>query len=215
MTRRPRLLVAACLALCSLALAASPAAAMRSIRIPGGEIKKVVEAFTVRAFGGEVTIICRLTLNGRIASVINKAFAGRLPEGRIGTIEGAATEGCITNFGGFAEVLILVEQEAPIPLRYQAFLGTLPNITGIRFRKLGFSFRVTEPVIIGACLYRGIVDLLLSFPPVESGEGRFFNPEAFVVPNAIPKTGGMLCPETVEVSGAGRVTPPQPAVLGD
>lgn len=193
----------------------STAAATRSILIPGGEIKKVVEGFRIRAFGGEVSIICRLTLTGRLAQIINKATAGRLPEGRMGQIEEAATEGCVTNFGGFAEVTVLVSQEAPIPLRYQAFLGALPLIRGIRFRKLGFAFQVVEPVIIGACLYRGIVDLLLTIPPVEGGEGRRFNPEAFITPNAIPLAGGVMCPATVEVSGAGRVTPPQGGVLLD
>ncbi|HMJ03716.1 MAG TPA: hypothetical protein VK506_12295 [Conexibacter sp.] len=215
MVRHPRLLAALGAALCALAVAASPAAATRAIRIPGGPIQKVVEGFTIRAFGGEVRIICRLTLNGRLASVISKANAGRLPEGRMGRIEEGATEGCVTNFGGFAAVTILVDQETPISLRYQAFLGMLPAITGIRFRKLGFAFQVVEPVIIGACLYRGIVDLLLTIPPVEDGGGRIFNPEAFITPNAIAKTGGALCPEIVEVSGAGRVTPPQGAILID
>jgi len=208
-----RLLVAALAAAAVCALAA-PAGAMRAIRlVPGGEIQKVVEAFTVRAFGGEVTIICRLTLTGRLATIIEKASAGLLPAGRIGQIEGGATEGCRTNFGGAAEVVILVEQGAPFSLRYQAFLGGLPNITGILFRKLGFSFKVVEPVIIGNCLYRGPVNLLLTFPPAEAGGGRRFTPEAFITPNAIPLFAGAPCPETVEISGAGRVTPPQVAVL--
>jgi hypothetical protein len=215
MIRHSRLLVVLGAALCALAVAASPAAAINAIRIPGGEITKVVPGFTIRAFGGEVRIICNLTLRGRIASVINKAVAGRLPEGRIGQITEATTEVCVTNFGGFAEVTFLAEQNTPISLRYQAFLGMLPAITGILFRKLAFAFRVIEPVIIGNCLFRGMVDLLLTLPPVEGGGGRFFNPEAFVTPNAIPKTGGALCPEIVEVSGAGRVTPPQAAVLMD
>jgi hypothetical protein len=214
--RRSSVVAAATVVLSSLALLTGTAAAMTAIRLqPGGEIKKVVEAFTVRAFGGEVRIICRLTLTGRLSTIINKASAGRLPEGRIGQIEGAATEGCRTNFGGEAEVTILVEAGAPIPLRYQAFLGMLPAITGILFRKLGFSFRLVEPVIIGTCLYRGMVDLLLTFPPVEGGEGRRFNPEAFVTPNAIPRFAGAECPETVELNGAGRVTPPQGAILVD
>jgi hypothetical protein len=187
---------------------------MRAIRLqPAGEIKKVVENFTARFFGGEVRVICRLTLTGRLVNVIDKASAGLLPAGRIGQIEGAATEGCRTNFGGAAEVTVLTAAEAPIQLRYQAFLGVLPNITGILFRKLGFSLRVVEPVIIGACLYRGPVNLLLTLPPVEEVGGRRFNPESFQTPNALPLFAGGPCPETVEVSGAGRITPPQGGIL--
>ena len=200
---------------CALAALAAPAGAMRAIWLqPGGEIKKTVEAFTIRAWGGELTITCELTLNGRLTTApIEKAWAGLLPEGRIGRIEGWAVEGCRTNLGGPAELTVLVEEGAPANLRYQAFLGALPNVTGILFRKLGFAFRIVEPMILGNCLYRGMVDLLMGFPPVEGGGGFRFTPERFVTPNAIPKTGGALCPETVEVSGIGRVTPPQIPVL--
>jgi hypothetical protein len=214
MLRRSRAAAIAAAALCALALLTASASAALAIRVqPGGPITKTVDAFTVRAWGGEVTIICRLTLTGRISTIINKAGAGLLPEGRIGQIEGAATEGCRTNFGGEAELTVLVEPGAPVNLRYQAFLGVLPGIMGILFRKLAFAFQIVEPVIIGTCLYSGNVDLLLTFPPVEGGGGRKFNPERFVTPNAIPKTGGVLCPPTVEVSGAGRVIPGQGAIL--
>lgn len=214
MSRRSRLCVVTALVLGSLALLQGSAAAINGIRLqPAGEIKKVLEAFTIRAFGGEVRIICRLTLTGTVVNVIEKAGAGLLPAGRIGQIEGGATEGCRTNFGTGAEVTILVEAGAPIPLRYQAFLGVLPNIGGILFRKLGFSFRVAEPLIVNNCLYRGMVDLLMTLPPVEGGGGRRFNPESFVTPNAIPRFGGLMCPETVEISGAGGITPPQGGIL--
>jgi hypothetical protein len=214
MSRRSRLCAVAVLALGALALLHGLAAARTAIRLqPAGEIKKVVEGFTVTAFGGEVRIICRLTMTGTIVNVIEKASAGLLPAGRIGQIESAATEGCRTNFGTGAEVTVLVEAGAPIPLRYQAFLGVLPGITGILFRKLGFSFQVVEPMFLGTCLYRGMVSLLMALPPVEGGGGRRFNPEAFVTPNAIPRFAGLMCPETVEVSGAGGITPPQGGIL--
>lgn len=201
-------------ALCALALSTSTALAVRGIRLqPAGEITKTVEAFTIRAWGGELTITCKLTLTGRLATFILKAAAGRLPGGRMGQIEGWAVEGCRTNFGGAAEVTLLLEPAAPVNLRYQAFLGALPEITGIRFRKLAFELRVVEPVLLGTCLFSGMVDLLLGFPPVIEAGGRKFTPESFVTPNAIPKTGGILCPESVEVSGAGRVLPPQGALL--
>lgn len=215
MFRRPLVAAIAVAALCAMAAFAAPASAVRAIQLqPGGEIKKTVEAFTIRAWGGELTIICRLTLRGRLTTApIEKASAGLLPEGRIGVIDGWAAEECATNIGGPAELRVLVEPGTPVNLRYQAFLGALPNITGIQFRKLAFAFRIVEPMVLGACLYRGMVDLLLSFPPVEGGGGFRYTAERFVTPNAIPRMSPAPCPETVELSGAGRVTPPQLAVL--
>jgi hypothetical protein len=211
MSRRSLATTIAVVAVCALGTLAASASANRAVWIqPGGEIKKTVEAFTIRAWGGELTITCALTLNGRLTTApIEKAWAGLLPQGRIGRIEGWAAEGCMTNFGTPAELTVLVEEGAPVNLRYQAFLGVLPNVTGVLFRKLGFAFQIVEPMILGTCLYRGMVDLLIGFPPAEGGGGRRFTPERFVTPNAIPRMSPAPCPETVEVSGVGRVTPPQ------
>jgi len=201
-------------AVCALAALAAPASAMRAIWIqPGGEIKKTVEAFTIRAFGGELTITCELTLIGRLTTApIEKGWAGLLPQGRIGRLEGWAVENCRTNLGTPAELTVLVEPGAPRDLRYQGFLGVLPNVTGILFRKLAFAFRIEEPFILGTCLYRGMVDLLMGFPPVEGPGGRF-TPERFITPNAIPRVSPAPCPEIVEISGIGKITPPQTALL--
>lgn len=215
MFRRPFATGIAVAAVCAVAAFAAPAGAMRAVWIqPGGEIKKTVEAFTIRVWGGELRIICELTLTGRITTApIEKAWAGLLPEGRIGRIEGWEVAGCVTNLGMPAEVTLLLEEARPVNLRYQGFLGILPVVTGVLFRKLGFAFQIVEPMILGTCLYRGMVDLLLGFPPAEGGGGRRFTPERFVVPNAIPRVSPAPCPEIAEVSGLGRVTPPQVAVL--
>lgn len=207
-------LLAIALAVAAACAVAAPASAMRAVWIqPGGEIKKTVEAFRIRAFGGELSIICQLTLTGRLTTApIEKAWAGLLPEGRIGRIEGWAAEGCLTNFGTPAVLTVLVEPGAPRSLRYQGFLGVLPNVTGVQFRKLAFAFQIEEPFILGTCLYRGMVDLLMGFPPVEGAGGRF-TPERFITPNAIPRVSPAPCPEIVEVSGTGRVTPPQIVAL--
>jgi hypothetical protein len=217
MFRRSIVTAVAVTSVCALAALAAPAGAMRALWLqPGGEIKKTVEAFTIKAFGGELTIICELTLIGRLTTApIEKAWAGLLPEGRIGRIEGWEVAGCRTNFGTPAELTLLAEPGTPVNLRYQAFLGMLPNVTGVLFRKLGFAFRIIEPMILGNCLYRGMVDLLLGFPPVEGGGGRRFTPERFITPNAIPRVSPAPCPEIVEVSGLGRVTPPQITQLVD
>jgi len=215
MFRRSFVAAIAVAAVCAVAALAAPASAMRAVWIqPGGEIRKTVEAFTVRVWGGELTIICEVTLTGRLTTApIDKAWAGLLPEGRIGRIEGWEVGGCWTNFGTPAELTFLAEPGAPVNLRYQAFLGALPNVTGVLFRKLGFAFRIIEPMLLGNCLYRGMVDLLLGFPPVEGGGGRRFTPERFITPNAIPRVSPAPCPEIAEVSGLGRVTPPQIAQL--
>jgi hypothetical protein len=207
-----RLTLAACAALCSLALFAPGAMATRAIRIePVGEITKVVNEFRVIVFGGEVRITCRLVMRGRLSPLVEKVRA--LPAGRFGQITFAELTECRSNFGA-AEVIILVEQERPINLRYDAFLGFLPQISGILFRKLNFEIKVVE-MIVGNCLFSGPVGLLVGFPPVEEGGGRRFTQESFNVPNAIPLAAGMGCPGFIEISGRGRVTPPLRAFLVD
>jgi hypothetical protein len=194
----------------ALGLLAASATANRAIEIePVGEITKVSEDFTITAFGGEVRIRCRLILRGSLGPQIQKIRA--LPEGRFGQIRSAATEGCRSNLGG-ARVIVLIEANRPLNLRYESFLGNLPNITGILFRKLAFEFKVSEAVV-GNCLYRGDVGLLITFPPVEDGAGNRFNQERFNIPNSVPVIEGMLCPESVELSGRGRVTPAQRVIL--
>lgn len=214
MRRLSRLVSVAVVSLCLLMLAASMASANRALRVePAGPITKVVEEFTVIAFGGEVQIRCRLTVRGNIAAVINKAAARVLPEGRIGQIREAATEGCRTNFGGVADLTVLVEPLRPVNLRYEMFLGGLPNITGILISKLRFEFKIEAPLVLGVCLYSGQVGLLIAFPPVEE-RGRRFNNESFNTPNAIPfVVGDVLCPGIVEISGRGRLMPPQRLTL--
>jgi hypothetical protein len=207
-----RLTLAACMALCSLALAAPSAMATRAIRLDFvGDITKQVDDFTITAFGGEVRIRCRLIMRGRLGPLIEKVRV--LPAGRFGQITFAETAECRSNLGG-ARVIVLIEQERPLNLRYDAFLGFLPQITGILYRKLRFEFKVVEAVV-GECLFSGPVGLLIAFPPVEEAGGRRFNQETFNVPNRVPLIAGGLCPEFVEVSGRGRITPPLRAFLVD
>jgi hypothetical protein len=206
------LALAVCAALCSLALIAPGAMATRAIRLDFvGDITKQVDDFTITAFGGEVRIRCRLIMRGRFGPQIEKVRV--LPAGRFGQIIFAETAECRSNLGG-ARVIVLVEQERPLNLRYDSFLGFLPQISGILYRKLRFEVKVVE-MIVGECLYSGPVGLLIAFPPVEEGGGRRFNQETFNVPNSVPLVEGGLCPETVEVSGRGRITPPLRAFLVD
>jgi hypothetical protein len=205
-----RLGFAAAATVCSLMLLAGTATATRAIRLePAGPITKTSEEFTITAFGGEIRITCRLVLRGSLEPQILKARV--LPQGRVGQITSATAEGC-RNFFGPAEVTFLIEAARPYNLRYGAFLGALPNITGLQFRKLAFAFKVTE--LFSSCLYNGPVPLLLAFPPVAEGGGARFNNETFVVPNAVPLVGGEgNCSPQMELSGRAKVTPGQTAIL--
>jgi hypothetical protein len=207
-----RTMLVAVAVLCSLAITAAGASANRAIRLePAGPITKVSEEFTITAFGGEIRITCRLTLAGILEPVIQKVRA--LPEGRVGQITAGIAEGCRNNLGGGAVVTFLVEANRPVNLRFEAFLGNLPNITGILFRKLALPFQVIE-AFQGACLYQGGVGLLITFPPVEEGGGRRFNQERFNMVNMIPlAAGGGECSPSVTLSGRAKITPPQRAVL--
>ena len=196
----------------ALGVAAATASANRAIRLePAGPITKVSEEFTITAFGGEIRITCRLTLAGILEPVIQKVRA--LPEGRVGQITAGITEGCRNNLGGGAVVTFLIEAARPVNLRFEAFLGNLPNIAGILFRKLALPFQVAE-AFQGVCLYQGGVGLLITFPPVEEGGGRRFNQERFNMVNMVPLArGGAECSPNVELSGRAKITPPQRAVL--
>ncbi|HEV7774718.1 MAG TPA: hypothetical protein VGO48_15665 [Conexibacter sp.] len=48
----------------------------------------------------------------------------------------------------------LLRETLPWHVRYDSFAGTLPNITSIVTRVIGFSFRFTEPVFRISCLLR-------------------------------------------------------------
>lgn len=207
-----RLGLAAAVAVCSLMLLAGTATATRAIRLaPAGAITKTSEEFTITAFGGEIRITCRLVLRGILEPQIAKARV--LPQGRVGQITSATAEGCRSIFGA-VEVTFLIEAARPYNLRYGAFLGALPNITGLQFRKLAFAFKVTE--VFSVCLYNGPVPLLLSFPPVEEGGGARFNNETFVAPNAVPLISGEgNCSPEVQLTGRAKVTPGQTAILVD
>jgi hypothetical protein len=210
MRNASRAALTACVVVCSLALAAGSASASRAIRIePVGEITKVVNEFTITAFGGEVRVRCRLVLRGRLVGQVQKVRV--LPAGRFGQITFGEASECRSNLGP-ARVIILIEPNRPVDLRFEAFLGALPNITGILFRKLAFELKVDEAVI-GNCLFSGDVLLLVRFPPVEEGGGRRFTEESFSGLNLVPLVAGFPCAESVTLSGRGRVTPPLRAVL--
>jgi hypothetical protein len=198
-----RLVLIACTAICSLALFSGAAAANRRLGMrPSGEIRKTVQDFRISDPRGLITVTCQLTLTGSLANEIAKNSQGRLPEGFMGQITRATVEECRGTEGPVAARI-----NAPISLRYDAFLGTLPNITGILFSKLGFNVEAY------GCTWVGNPGLLMTFPPSENGFGTRFNAERFLPTPLGLSRGGFWCPSEVTLSGTGRVTPAQTLTL--
>jgi hypothetical protein len=195
--------IAAAGAVCLLALAAASAAAETGIRIrPNVTVANSgTLSFIYRDAMRSGTITCNVMLGLRYVSAMNKAFAGRLPEGQIGNIVAARTGGCrqmMTNWS----VIFLVNEMNPIPMRYESFLGILPNITGLLITALEVGVRIISPN--ANCLYQADVPFLVS----EAGGGQRFDQKAFLA-NSLPWIEGATCPSesTLEISGTLTVAP--------
>lgn len=190
------------------------ASANRAMRIePSGEITKANEGETIITEAEGLTLRCaRFILRGRIlVTDVPKSSAGRLPEGRIGQLEGATINECRGFFGGAARVTLLASPERPIAMRYNSFSGTLPNITAILITKLEFRILIEEMGI--SCLYVGTVGLQIEFPPVETREGVRFNSERFLRAT-LTRERGVPCPRSVGApAGNFHVTTPQILLL--
>ena len=154
------------------------------------------------------TITCNVQIGLRYVSEMRKAFAGRLNEGQIGIITGARAGGCrqmMTNW----DVIILVNEMNPIPLRYESFLGLLPNITGLLITALEVGVRIRSPN--ANCLFQADVPYLV----FEGGGGQRFNRKIFLA-NVLPWVEGVACPleSTLEISGTLEIDPPIEVALG-
>jgi hypothetical protein len=105
-------------------------------------------------------------------------------------------------------VIFLVNEENPIPMRYEAFLGALPNITGLLITALNVGVRIISPN--ANCLYQADLPFLVS----EAGGGQRFNRKTFLA-NTLPWNEGATCPgeSTLEISGMLVVEPPMEVVL--
>ena len=94
--------------------------------------------------GGLGTFDCEIIINGTgHANTIAKT-AGLL----MGLVTAANVTRCAR---GSATML---RETLPWHVRYDSFLGTLPNITAIRTRVIGLSYRVQEPTFGINCLIR-------------------------------------------------------------
>lgn len=206
--RKPtRLATTACAALLLLALAVSAASANRAIRIePGGPAINNGFITISEPLRGPV-IRCELRLNLEYNRIIQKQFARNLAGGQIGIINGGGTVGCVEGGGLPIAVTILPEPLRPSPMRYDAFLGSLPLITGLLITALRFGVRINNGFL--NCLFEGEVPFLI----FERAGGQRFDRKRFL-PNALPFVEGNCPPiSTIELIGALTIAPPQIVTL--
>ena len=204
-----RIAVTAAMASVVLVLAAGAAVAERNIAVErGGEVSISNGRLTFEETGRGLRVICNTTINGPLTTTGVKK-ARNLPGGVVGLMKEGRFSGCTEGFGGAAEVVMFsdsehtTEAEHPIPMTYEAFLGTLPSITGILVLALGLILRITASGM--TCNYLGNLGVLMTFPP--SGGG---NTVALLESSRFRlTTGGLLCPREGFAKGTFRLTPEQ------
>jgi len=181
--------IAALATVAALAIAAAPAAADRSLGIEPGRVTNTGRISAIYNDGiRTATINCGITIELSYVRSMSKASAGRLPEGRIGTMSASAVN-CremVTNW----TVTFLNE----FNMRYEAFLGVLPRITGLLITGLEVGVRIDSRN--SNCLFRGDLPFLV----FEFGGGQRFNRKTFLE-NTLDRIGGPACPSgsTLEI----------------
>ena len=194
-----RLAMTACAASMLLALASGPAFANRALGIaPTEAINNGRISLTYNEMMRRATITCELFLSLRYVREVQKAGAGRLNEGIIGLIPGARTAGCREMMNNWT-VIFLVNAENPITMRYDAFLGGLPRITGILITALDVGVRIRSAN--ANCLFQGD----LPFLTFESEGGPRFDRKTFLA-NSLPWVEGMPCEAGSSIAIAGTLT---------
>lgn len=159
-----RLLTAACIAVFSLALFTSAAAALRSITVNRTRVTATSRSVIFEA--SELNTTCEVTLNGE--TTVTAAAK------RAGTNIGVITEGRTTNCRGAArEARVLNTAVRPIRIQYASFAGTLPRITSVSVTGVESEFLLNT--FFGSCLYKGDVPARFS----ETGGGTRFNQAEF------------------------------------
>lgn len=97
----------------------------------------------MRLTGGFGTISCPLTLEGSLHS----QTVTKTPSSLIGYVTAARNGTCATLSG------TVLTERLPWHLQYESFTGTLPSISSVKFKIIGFEFQIREGLGI-ACLYR-------------------------------------------------------------
>ncbi len=112
---------------------------------------------TFSGLGGSITIACQVTLEGSFHSRTISKVRGQL----VGYVTSAnLTRPCA---GGEAWILNGVERPTnslPWHIRYDSFVGTLPNISRIRLQLVGAAFLIEAATILGqaSCLFRSTAE---------------------------------------------------------
>jgi hypothetical protein len=201
-----RMFVAVVLAASAIGAAlAGSAVALRSLSFaPGGAIEAVAARLTIRQPAG-IEIWCNVTLRGMIVPSVAKMIGAP-----VGGITGSATRECAGNrFIVGPPTLIFL---TPIPIMYESFLGTLPNITGLLVRFAPMKFLINEERGAGrevTCLFEGPVGALL---PIAGGEFERFT---FLREEIRLKEGRPIeeCEANSRLVGTFTVTPRQRVTL--
>ena len=192
-------------ALLALALITSVGSASRAINIaPAGPIEAggpIVINESLRLSN----IRCTYALRGNLNPRINKSGAGTLPGGVMGQLTSTTAIACVDNFRIAWMVTFLIEINSQI--RYNAFLGTLPAITGILATKLNVGVRI----VAGRtnCLFRGDVGILFS----ERGGRQRFDQFRFLADQLRPIEGTCGMTAFLTLEGTVNMTPVQTVTL--
>jgi hypothetical protein len=148
---------------------------------------------------GSSVIRCDLTLEG---SFHTRTFA-KTRASLVGYVTRAAISRPCT--GGEPQLLA---ESLPWHLRYDAFTGTLPRLTSVRFQMIGFSLWYT---VFGVrCLYRSTtaeplyVTWFRGEPFPEFPE--FEIPPSVSLEGTLPETQGIPCLGQIRTQGRGRLT---------
>jgi hypothetical protein len=202
-----RLVMTALIALSAFAFFAGSAAASRALSITPSRGLITLASNGAWTFRGSPEVICQrvvLLISLRTEQVL-KSAAGTLPAGQIGNVqEGTARECRDSLLGSEVRTVILARKERNLtwfPLRYDAFLGTLPNINGILITALNGAFSFTSE-LLGTCLYRGVVGNLVALNVNrQTTENRYLPATIF------KQEGGTACPPSGELVGRGTISP--------
>jgi hypothetical protein len=205
--RTIRIMLMACVALSAFAFFAGSAAASRALSITPSRGLITLASNGAWTFKASPEWICQrvVLLISLSTEQVLKSAAGTLPAGQIGNIQEGTFRECRESlFGGEIRLVLLARKALRatwFPLRYDAFLGTLPAINGILLTTLNGAFSFTNG-LIGTCLYRGNVGNLIALNASrQTTENRF-------LANRIPlQEGGGSCAASGELVGRGTISP--------
>ncbi|MGB2711107.1 MAG: hypothetical protein WBC33_06285 [Conexibacter sp.] len=162
MPRRSKLLMLALTSALVLAAPVGAASASRGLQIePAGLTTATAPlTFVLEPRAGRYSAL--VTLRSSLHRTIVKT---------IGALVGTITD-CRWSLGT-EEISVAVECRLTLPwhIRYDGFMGTLPNITEMRLQILNFSVRVTDLTFGGLlinCLYGGTIRAIASTPLLET-----------------------------------------------